>query len=400
MNAEQRIQDQLERLEAGESIDEIIYGLPEEESDLLFLASQILTIPKPERNQTIVQEQHRQVVRATKQVRASKPFTFSYKWLVPVGMFLIFFVAVAGVFGGMAWLSNRGNPSPDQIASSGGGTETRPGTNPTALTIGEIPTLTSFRQIASLQSINGIVQIRQDDGSWMTVHTAEIQAGHTLRTWALSSAQLSFMDGSAVVLGADTQITIELLAFHQNGLRQIGLFQTYGETSHSVIPSSEQASTYIVHTPFGSGEAKGTTFQVTVSADKNTRFSVVEGVVAVTGQNTTVNLNPGEITVVEEDDRPSVPVSWVKSQGEVLQIGESWIIGDMEFVIHEDSLIIGTPQIGDWVTVRGRLMDDGSHLADQIEVQAPAFVNRFKILGVVEEMGVMKWTVSGPRNSS
>jgi len=79
----------------------------------------------------------------------------------------------------------------------------------------------------------------------------------------------------------------------------------------------------------------------------------------------------------------------------VTQTGEVWVIGGVEFQTHEATAITGNPQIGDWVSVRGRLLADGTRLADQIELQAPAFVNRFRMIGVVEEMGESRWTVSG-----
>ncbi|HLF87486.1 MAG TPA: DUF5666 domain-containing protein [Anaerolineales bacterium] len=401
MEAEQILQARLERLEAGEAVDKIIAGLPEEESELLYLAAQIRTIPKPARNPVIVQAQYRKVVQAAKQTRAPSPLQFALKWLVPVGMALVLFAALAGIWGGINWLSNR-NTAPEQIASSGGDLTKTPetvptqagGTTPTAEQI-PTPNKSTGPQIATLQGVHGIVQVQNPDGSWATIQTAEVKAGQTFRTWSLSSAQLFFFDGSVVSLGANTSVEIESLNAQQDGPRLITLFQPYGETSHSVAPSLAENSSYIVHTPSATGEAKGTTFQVSVIADEGSSFAVVEGEVAVTGQQTTVDLTPGQITSIENNEDPSEPAFWVNAQGEVTQTGEVWIIGGVPYQTRAGTAFFGNPDIGDLVSVRGQLLTDGSRMADRIEILSQSFVNQFKIMGIVEAMGVMRWTVTG-----
>nr|HNB50647.1 DUF5666 domain-containing protein [Anaerolineales bacterium] len=201
-------------------------------------------------------------------------------------------------------------------------------------------------------------------------------------------------DGSVVTLEQNTAITLETLEFQQTGARQIILYQPTGETHHEVVPSNAKSS-YVVRTPNASGEAKGTSFQVSVRDEQNSSFAVVEGEVSVTGREATVQLSSGQITIVKEDARPSQPVSWIQGEGEVSNIGSTWMIDGMEFQTHEGTVIFGSPTIGDQVIVQGRLLADGMRLADRIEKQSFALSHQFRLLGLVDAQGVSQWTIAG-----
>ncbi len=404
MKADQLLQDRLERLEAGESLETILNDLPDEEGDLLYLAAQILAIPKPERNLASVKEQQQKVIQAAKQNPNLAPRAvnnpFSFKWLIPAGIALLAFLALASFWRGAPWLNNPDDPTPGSIAAVNTALpatrETEPVLDRTPISE-QLPTPTNAPnpQTASLTRLHGIIQIQNERGEWITLQTAELKVGQTFRTRTLSSAQLIFFDGSMVTLGPNTQLTIETLNAQKAGARQISLFQTAGETSHSVIPSTAVGSSYIVHTPTAHGEATGTTFQVSVQAGQNSSFAVIEGEVAVTGQQTTVSVTAGQITLVERESAPLAPVIWLNTQGEVTQIGEAWTIGGETFQVHGTTLIEGSPKLGDVVLVRGRLLADGTRLADRIVWLAPALLNQFKFLGSVEAIGAGSWTVSG-----
>lgn len=401
-DAEQELHDRLERLEAGEALEEVLRGLEEDESELVQFAAQIIAIPKPVRKPAIVQSQKQKVMRAAQKRRGMStlpfkwPFSFN-KWFITASVFLILFATITGFYAGMNWLSSPAAPIPQEVASNE--TLPAPGTDtPLEETpengIVQTPISTTQPQNALLFSVHGIVQVQNEEGGWNTVQVAELQTGQVFRTWSLSSAELIFFDGSVVTLEQNTVMTLETLQFQDSGARQIILYQPSGETHHEVVPTNAKSS-YVVRTPNASGEAKGTSFQVAVRDEQNSSFAVVEGEVSVTGREATVQLSSGQITIVKEDATPSQPVSWIQGEGEVSDIGSTWIIDGMEFQMHDGTVVVGNPGMGDLVIVQGRLLADGIRLADHIEKQAFVFEHQFRLLGLVEAQGVSQWKIAG-----
>jgi hypothetical protein len=80
------------------------------------------------------------------------------------------------------------------------------------------------------------------------------------------------------------------------------------------------------------------------------------------------------------------------AQGEVTAIGETWTIGGQTFATDEQTVIVGNPQVGDWVTVQGHLLDDGSKVADLIVLMRELPQNLFSLTAVVTEMGSEQWS--------
>jgi hypothetical protein len=353
----------------------------------------------------------------------------SLKWLLALGALLFLCLAVVGLAGGLTWLTSRG----DQPADSAQGdapdsfsfndllkpedpaaSDAPPATPPpaasdpaaTALPNNSGPTVTNPIYIpvltkplvpnastAILQPLHGLVQLQQEN-TWQTVQTLELKAGQTIRTWDYSSAVLYFFDGSYLLLDANTRLTLETLDAPTEGPRTITLFQPYGQTTHA-LASLPDPLTYEVRTPSALGAATGTLFETTVREDKSSHFHVLEGTVNVTGQTATIALAPGQTTSVTNGANPTAPVFWVSGEGEVTQTGETWIIGGLAFQTHPNTIITGDPQVGDTVSVRGRLLPDGTRLADRITLLLPAQQERFRLTGLVESMGADTWIISG-----
>ena len=68
--------------------------------------------------------------------------------------------------------------------------------------------------------------------------------------------------------------------------------QQSGETEHDVVPSSVERARYAVNTASGSGVAKGTRFQVRITSDQETHFTVDEGAILVSNEEATVEAVP------------------------------------------------------------------------------------------------------------
>lgn len=252
-------------------------------------------------------------------------------------------------------------------------------------------------QSAMLKDARGVVEIQADGDTWTFISERQvIKAGQRVRTGALSSVSLAFYDGSTAYLGPNTEVSVDNLDQDPtDGSRIVELTQWVGETDHDVAPAYGASARYEVYTLSGSGEAKGTRFHVLVTPALVVHFCVDEGAVAVTNLNVTVVVVAGQLTIIEVGQVPSQPFFRITGEGEVSQTGITWTIAGQDFETHGGTVIVGNPQVGDWVFVAGHLLADGTRVADQIVLLRRSPLNRFTITGRVETISDTTWTVAG-----
>jgi hypothetical protein len=250
---------------------------------------------------------------------------------------------------------------------------------------------------AVLQSVHGLVQVNQAEGAWEQAgQGTAIESGDRIRTGTLSSVDLAFYDGSVAHLGPDSDVSVDTLeARKRGGPRRIELTQWAGESEHDVAKVKTKDSTYQVHTPNGTGEAKGTLFHILVTPEQYTRFTVEEGLVAVSAMEVSVDVLAGEMSTVYADQPPADPVLWITGQGEVSFAGETWVIAGQMLGTHEGTVVIGNPQVGDLAFFEGHMLDDETRVADLIVLLRRSPSNQFTLTGVVEGMEDSVWTVNG-----
>lgn len=253
----------------------------------------------------------------------------------------------------------------------------------------------SSPQEAALLPVHGLVEIQDQTGEWVAASAiTPISQGQSVRTGHLSTAQLTFYDGSHVTLGASTEIFIETLNF-QAQRRIVTLAQSTGVTDNSVVSKPTNQTTFQVRTPTGKAETKDSTFRVTTSPKQATSFSVEEGALAVTGQGETVTVETGEVSTIYAGDPPSEPAMRTSGEGAVSQVGDTWVIAGQSFKTDEHTLVVGYPQVGDIVHVEGRLLADNTRLADLIVLLRASPANHFTLTGDVQEIGAQTWVVAG-----
>jgi hypothetical protein len=125
-----------------------------------------------------------------------------------------------------------------------------------------------------------------------------------------------------------------------------------------------------------------------------TRYTVTEGKVDVTGQSRTVSVTAGQLTTLAAGSAPDDPAFSISGEGEVGTTGAVWTIAGQTFQTHDNTIIIGNPQIGDLVRVEGHLLPDGSRVADLIVLLRRVVSSRFTLIGEVESKGPV-WTIAG-----
>ena len=391
---EDRLQDRLARLEAGEPLDALLADLPPEEAELVRMAADLRAVPYPAREVSAVNVQRAQLLRAAqaqqRKVAMEPKFTSTPRWvwftaLAGAGVFALlcmFSLVGAGAF----WLWNSSgvteNLFPNPFAAS-----------PTSVPVAQAPD----PQTAVLLDARGRVEVQASDGAWKSASIGDtVQAGQRVRTGELSSVALAFYDGSQSRLGPGTEVSVDSLDAQRSSARTILLTQHAGDTDNDVAHSDNPASRYEVATPSGTGAAKGTAFHVRVIVDSLVFFDVDEGAVAVTNINVTVIVVAGQSTVIVFGEPPTPPMFRISGEGEVESISENaWGIAGQTLVTNANTVITGDPQIGDWVAFEGRILSNGARFADRLTLLRRAISNDFTFVGQVEAMGADAWTISG-----
>ncbi len=427
------LQERLEQLENGASLAESMAGLLPEEAELLQLAAQMRKMEVPVPAAASVAAQRAAVLSATRPSPAGQ-FEQAGFWVFLRSFFhsparAAGAMALAGFIIIMALVFWSGRPSSDgelaqeltkdtAVAEIPIGEETTSAVDPAEpdeiAAVAPMPTadptnttflpvlsaaLSTSPHLASLTDVQGFVEMQKANDSWQTVTGPQaLAAGSQIRTGALSSASLTFYDGSVATIGPDSGLTIEQLDAQrpEDGFRTIVLNQWQGESLHAVEFRHDGGSRYEVLTPDGSGLARGTKFQVIVAPEQFSRIAVTEGRVDVTGNGRTVSVTPGKLTTIPANEAPSTPAFTITGQGELSEKGENaWIIAGQRFVVNEATEVIDNPQIGDIVFVWGHLAADGQNIADRIELVRRSPANQFVLTGIVTEMNEAAWVVAG-----
>ena len=389
------LQERLARLEAGEPLESVLAGLPADEAGLVKMAVSLRTVPQPARSPEVVAAQRQKLLRVAQKDKAmsqDKRSVRSPVWLIGLAASaaaLFICVMIASAIAGIAWLRSGAqppvaaqNPSPESPWSF-------------IFQPREVSLEPTTPQAGVLRDVKGVVEVQAADGAWKAAANGDaLTAGNRIRTRALSSATLTFYDGSRLRLGPETEISIDALDAQKAGPRVILLTQSLGESDHEVAASSDPGARYEVATPSGVGAAKGTKFRVFVSSTLLVRFDVDEGQVAVTNLSVTVLVIPGQSTVIVVGQPPTEPAFRLSGEGEVTEIGRIWRIAGETLFTNSDTVIVGDPQVGDWAAFEARRLPDGSRFADRIVFLRPTIKNKFTFIGIVDAIGD-SWTIAG-----
>ena len=421
MNPEDILQDRLDRLQAGGTLDTSLANLSQDEADLLKIASMLQSIPVPDREPARVAQDRAALLRAAQARAAATSRSAHRAWTAAKSFWTAFATRLASarrpaalaLAGALLIVAAAGivlsRPQLPDPTAPGALSAQLPSTAPTTLPYTQYmpmmsrPLAAPNPQSAVLSAARGVVQVQTGGESWTVLKPGNVVvSGQRVRTGALSSATLLFYDGSQARLGPASELSIDELDAQADGPRIVQLTQSAGDSDHEVSPSAVTGSRYEVRTPSGTGVAKGTAFHVQVAPNRIARFNVDEGAVSVTHLNVTVIVIAGKSTTVYPDEPPAPPVFRISGQGELTAMGDVWTIGGRDFLVNtalgpdnSTTEIVGDPRIGDWVSVEGRILPDGSYFADRIVLLRRAAENRFTFSGIVDAIGPDEWTIAG-----
>ncbi len=359
---DQVLQDCLDDYNQGRPLDEIIATVPPESAGIipqLRLAVEARNLPPVTLTPEKAQAQRVQIKQEARRVLGPAFLRFIPTWAVaPAGalaVLLVLFIAFSAI-----------------LAK---------------------PAAASF---ATVMNVEGVVEVADDIASpeWTVLQDGDrVSQGQYVRTRFGSSATLVFFEGTRANLDQDTQISLQVVTGKGRSLN-VELAQINGVSEHSVVPLRGNSSAYIVHTASGQASVHGTAFTVD-STTGATRFAVEHGKVEVTNAEESVFLTAGQAAVVLTDETPSDPTFEFAVQGPITAIsGDQWTVGGLTFTV-DPALMDGSAwAVGDWVWVRGRILADGTLVADKIDYPNND-KERSNFTGVVESIGDTAWVISG-----
>ncbi len=354
------LENALQRLDAGESLDDILPSLPADEPELaglLCTAAQIRSAGHPALDPLKAQAQRKRVIAAAGSGARSR--RISWKW---IGALTSLGLAGAAVFAFLLLAF---------------------GTPPGART-------------ATLADIQGVVEVASSPEAqdWTVASEGQsLRQGQVVRTRPDSRAALVYFEGSRTLIEPDTALLIEQLGGHWRKTLMLQLRQLYGETSHQVVRLRGGSAFYRVLTPAGIAEVHGTAFAVDVIPDDGVYYAVDRGRVAVSEGDTTVFLTAGQATLVEPQSTPDEPAYAFFIQGMIQAIEDNtWVIAGVPIRV-DDTLADGF-QVGDWVLARGRILPDGAYLADRLTYAKNNKV-KLRFTGVIESISNNVWIIGG-----
>lgn len=375
MDQNETLQASLADIERGLPLEEVLQGLPVEAQELaplISLAAATRSVAHPVMRPEIA---HAQQFRVAHAVRRDSPRPALWSWLAKprntltlAGGFALLMVVIAAAVGINMLLNGAG-----------------------------------MGKVARMADVSGLVEAAPSAESedWHFVSADEpLQAGQRIRTYADSTVTLAYYEGSRTLVGPNSDLVVQALSGSGNEL-QVLLSQNSGLTSNSVVPLRGNGSYFHIDTPSGQVRVQGTSFNVDVIPGREVLFEVVYGKIQVKNDVSEVTLLSGQATTALPGAKFDDPGYQFNLTGKVESIqksvqGELWKVSGIEFNVTSSTEVLGSYQVGNWVRIKGRILETGEWIANRIE---PAQNEKVKatFTGVVESIpgtsGV--WKIGG-----
>lgn len=385
-NFDDLLQDKLDQIENGASLDDVLRDLPEEAAEikeLIRLAAAVRTVPHPEPLAEKVITQRKELLAAAARDTvpvpqrryvpqgAGEPRKPSWLgWLTPglalsaTGAFAVLLLVAAAALG--FWFTNRGQ---DRV---------------------RVETITGQVQMAT----------NRDATTWKNLAVGDtLRRGDRVRTLGASGATLVFYEGSRTALAANSELVLSELNGSSGKRIQVKIEQMAGETANRVTPLTGKDSYFLVDTPSGTASVHGTSFNVFVSQSGQAQFQVNTGEVRVRNQASEVTLLAGQATAADPNGAIADPTFQFNTQGSLLARDDTtglWNVSGVEFLVTEATVIDGPIEFGDTVRVTGRILEGNTRVADTVELasdssQTASFTGTLDQMGALDEL----WIING-----
>lgn len=167
--------------------------------------------------------------------------------------------------------------------------------------------------LATVIHVRGEVWRRMDDGGQVKIAVDDtLKAGDVLATAADSNASLRFVDGSRLLVGERSRITLQRLRqYGDTGMAETIIRLHAGEVASRVQPQQQPAARYRIETEALNLGVRGTDFRAGVAVDGSAQGEVLEGRVLASGKaaGRSVALPAGFGTLARPGAAPAVPIA-------------------------------------------------------------------------------------------
>jgi hypothetical protein len=159
--------------------------------------------------------------------------------------------------------------------------------------------------LASLEPVQGLVQILTDSGDWETVtDTILVSEGDSIRTSGDGMAYLTFFDGIETEIGASTLVVVSTMDLPEDGPVNVTLDVLVGNTLTNIDVALDSADRFEIHTPGATAVVRGTRWWTIVEPNGSASFVTERG----------------EVQIVPHIRRPVVTGSVVQATSEAVVV--------------------------------------------------------------------------------
>ncbi len=138
----------------------------------------------------------------------------------------------------------------------------------------------------------------------------KLKSGDEIMTAAGASATLKFGDGSILILGENSELSIEALEFYGNeDVFNSELKLWRGQTENKINPSKKPGSRFKIQTPSAVAAVRGTVYRVSAPSQVRTTTEVLEGKVQLANDVGDILVAGGFGTVANKGERPATPTA-------------------------------------------------------------------------------------------
>lgn len=179
---------------------------------------------------------------------------------------------------------------------------------------------------ATLTNFQGSVSVAPDYETAPVYATlkAQLVDGNVLRTGEKSSATLSFPDGSLVLVGPSSELTVRLLEYNRGGAwRGRSFYLKVGRLWAKVAPGFGKGSEMKVFTPTSVAAVRGTVFAMEQDrAGTSCLLACAEGTVRCAGLvGKPVSVDAGSKTEIRHGEAPKLPLAYTRDEQQALGFG-------------------------------------------------------------------------------
>ncbi len=249
---------------------------------------------------------------------------------------------------------------------------------------------------ATLVDASGLVEVAPagEPDRWTPVQSGDrLSRGQRLRTGPGSEVTLVYYEGSRTTVGPLSDITLARLDYSWGKVFQVNLIQEAGRTNSSVLPLQNKKSEFSIRTPSGTAQVQGTVFNVLVGDTGRTRFAVEDGQVEVITDEAAISLNAGQAVAVVPGEKAPAPDNLFSLQG-FLTVGEgsTWFVSGVPFTVLPETFIPPAVESGLQVQVDGRVLANGDWVADYLNLLREG-ETLSEFTGVVQDMDSALWQI-------